>query len=151
MSNITQTPHISHTNKLEVFLQNTIRISLSKITQTPHMFSHTNELEVFFCGKQFGYCSISIFRTYLTELGKSLPFIIHERCLVTPVLLWAPAAVQNHQMSSMRWLKVVKSCYQNHYFAKMGKQFFRYHDGINPAYCLLKDCCGRLQLHKTTK
>ena len=43
-------------------------------------------------------------------------------------LLWAPAAAQNHQMSSMRWLKVVKSCYQIDYFTKMEKQFFRNHD-----------------------
>ena len=65
--------------------------------------------------------------------------------------LGAPAAAQNHEMSSMRWLKVVRSCYQNNYFAKIEKQFFRFHDGIIPACCILKGCCGRLQLHKTTK
>ena len=54
----------------------------------------------------------------------------------------APTAAQNHQMSSMRWSKVVKSCYQNNHFAKIEKQFFRYHDGINPACCILKDCFG---------
>ena len=47
LSNITQTPHISHIDKLEVFLQKTIRISLSNITQTPHI-SHIDKLEVFF-------------------------------------------------------------------------------------------------------
>ena len=45
-------------------------------------------------------------------------------------------------MSSMRWLKVVKLCYQNNHFAKMEKQFFRYHVGIFPTCCILKGCCG---------
>ena len=44
-------------------------------------------------------------------------------------------------MSSMRWSKVVKSCYQNNYFAKIEKQFVWYHDGINAACCILKGCC----------
>ena len=54
----------------------------------------------------------------------------------------APAAAQNHQMSSMRWLKVVKSCYQNHCFTKIERNFVRYHDGIIPVCCILKGCCG---------
>ena len=53
-----------------------------------------------------------------------------------------PATAQNHSMSLMRWLKVVQSCHQNHYFAKMKKQFFRFQDGIIPACCIMKVCCG---------
>ena len=75
----------------------------------------------------------------------------NSRVLHPEGLLWAPAAAQNHQMSSMRWLKVVRSCYQNDYFTKMKKQFFRYHDGIFSACSILKGCCGRLRLHKTAK
>ena len=46
-------------------------------------------------------------------------------------LLWAPAAAQNHQMSLMRLLKLVKSCIKfKHYFTKMEKQIFRNHDDI---------------------
>ena len=45
-------------------------------------------------------------------------------------LLWAPAAAQNHQMSSMRWLKVVISCYQNNYSTKKNRLFV----GMIPAY-----------------
>ena len=60
------------------------------------------------------------------------------------VLLWSPAAAQNCQMSSIRLLKAVKSCHGNHYFTIMEKWFFRYLDGIFPAYSILR----RLQLHK---
>ena len=67
-------------------------------------------------------------------------------------LLWTPAAAQKRQISTIRRLKVVKSCYQNPCFTKMEKEFFRYHDGIIPTYCILKDCRGRLQLlYKTAK
>ena len=52
------------------------------------------------------------------------------------------ATAQNHSMSLMRWLKVAKSSYENVYFTKIEKQFFRYHDGIIPACCILKGCCG---------
>ena len=72
-------------------------------------------------------------------------------CCDLGVLLWAPVAAENCQMSSIKWIKWVKSCHRNHYFIKMEKQFFRYHDGIIPASCDLEDCCGRLQFHKTAK
>ena len=64
-------------------------------------------------------------------------------------LLWAPVAAQNHQMSLMKCLKVIKSCYQINYFTKIEKQFFRLFDGMIPAYSFQKGCCERLLLHKT--
>ena len=60
-------------------------------------------------------------------------------------------SAQNYQMRSTRWSKVVKSSYQNGSFTKTEKDFFRHHDCIHPAYPIPKGCCGRLQLHKTTK
>ena len=53
-----------------------------------------------------------------------------------------PVAAKNYQISSMRRLKVVKSCYQNHYFTKIENQFFPNNDGIIPACCILKGCRG---------
>ena len=44
--------------------------------------------------------------------------------LVPEGLMWARATAQNHQMSSMTWLKVAASCYQNHYLSIIQKQFF---------------------------
>ena len=81
---------------------------------------------------------------YFGKMGKTILSMIAYRYF-QHAAFWraavAPAA-QNHQMSLMRWLKVVKSCYQNNHFAKMEKQFFRYHDSIFPACCILKGCCG---------
>ena len=49
----------------------------------------------------------------------------HESSMLhSEELLCAPASAQKHQMSSMRWSKVVKSCHQNNHFVKIEKWFF---------------------------
>ena len=55
---------------------------------------------------------------------------------------WRTAVGVYYQMSSMRLLKVVASRYQNHYFTKNEKQFFRCLDSVITAYCILKNPVG---------
>ena len=83
------------------------------------------------------------------------------------VLLWAAGAGENNQMSSMRWIKWVKSCYQNHHFTKIEKQLFsiswwkwrikvlsRYE--VHPASCVLNysvhptSCILKYSVHPTS-
>ena len=79
----------------------------------------------------------------------------HNSSMLPPKgLLWTSAAAQNRQMSSMMWLNTVKSSYRNHCSTKREKQFFRYRDGIIPAWCLhqifhinLKNHCCACHIH----